>query len=97
MPQCFPFEEENVAVEEDISSEDHETSKLIVFNDNVNTFEWVIECFVKVLRHSHEQAEQLSYMIHFNGKAIVKEGSLEALRPKKDALLERGLSAVIES
>jgi ATP-dependent Clp protease adaptor protein ClpS len=97
MPQCFPFEEENVAVEEEVSSEDHETSKLIVYNDHVNTFEWVIECFVKVLRHSHEQAEQLSYMIHFNGKAIVKEGSLEALRPQKDALLERGLSAVIES
>jgi ATP-dependent Clp protease adaptor protein ClpS len=71
-------------------------AKLVVFNDEVNSFDWVIECFVKVLRHTAEQAEQLSYMIHFRGKAIVKNGTLEELRPFKDALCERGLSAVIE-
>lgn len=96
MAHLLPFEDENVAVADLSDADALETSKLLVYNDNVNTFEWVIKCFVKVLGHSHEQAEQLSYMIHFNGKAIVKEGSLEALRPKKDALQERGLSAVIE-
>ena len=96
MPQLFPFEETDIAVEEDVSSESLETYRLVVYNDDVNTFAWVIECFIKVLKHSHEQAEHLSYMIHFNGRAIVKEGSEESLRPKKEALLERGLSAVIE-
>lgn len=71
-------------------------AKLLVYNDEVNTFEWVIECFIKVLKHTAEQAEQLSYIIHYKGKAIVKNGTWEELRPYKDALCERGLSAVIE-
>ena len=70
--------------------------KLIVYNDDVNTFDWVIDSFVMVLKHSAEQAEQLSYLIHFKGKATVKSGSKKELKPLKDALLDRGLSAVIE-
>ena len=71
-------------------------SELIVYNDDFNTFEWVIECFMEVLSHTSEQAEQLSLIIHYTGKATVKTASLEELRPLKDALIERGLSAVIE-
>ena len=67
-----------------------------MYNDDVNSFEWVINCFVKVLNHTVEQAEQLSYLIHFKGKAIVKQGSFKELKPKKDALCDCGLSAVIE-
>jgi ATP-dependent Clp protease adaptor protein ClpS len=71
--------------------------KLVVYNDDHNTFEWVIESFVKVLKHSTVQAEQLSYLIHFKGKATVKSGTKKQLQKYKDALIDRGLSAVIES
>ncbi len=73
-----------------------EQPKIIVYNDDVNTFDWVIECFVNVCGHSAIQSEQLSYLIHFKGKATVKTGSEKELKPIKDALTERGLSAVIE-
>ncbi len=88
---------EEVIVEEEISDSDiGEQAQLIVYNDDYNTFEWVIQCFVEVLNHSHEQAEQLSLIIHFKGKATVKTAPKSVLKPKKDALIERGLSAVIE-
>jgi ATP-dependent Clp protease adaptor protein ClpS len=72
-------------------------SELIVYNDDFNTFEWVIECLVDVLNHSNEQAEQLSLIIHYKGKATVKTAPVPVQRPFKDALVERGLSAVIET
>jgi ATP-dependent Clp protease adaptor protein ClpS len=72
-------------------------AQLIVFNDDYNTFDWVIECFTEILNHTFEQAEQLSIIIHFKGKATVKTGTMSVLKPLKDALVERGLSAVIES
>jgi len=71
-------------------------SALVVYNDDVNTFDWVIECLVEILQHTQAQAEQLSLLIHFKGKATVKTDSFNALKPKKDALVDRGLSAVIE-
>ncbi len=88
---------EEVVIEEDISDSDiGEQAQLIVYNDDHNTFEWVIQCFIEVLHHSQEQAEQLSLIIHFKGKATVKTAPKSVLKPKKDALVERGLSAVIE-
>ena len=74
-----------------------ETAELIVYNDEFNTFDWVIQCFVEILEHSAEQAEQLSIIIHYKGKATVKTAPFNVLRPLKDALVDRGLSAVIES
>ena len=56
----------------------------------------VIESFIQILQHSAAQAEQLSLLVHYKGKAIVKTGSFRDLRPKKDALVDRGISAVIE-
>ncbi len=87
-------ESEDVLIEE--LTNVGETSQLIVFNDDYNTFEWVIECFMDVLGHSPEQSEQLSLIIHFKGKAIVKTDFFNVLKPLKDALVDRGLSAVIE-
>ena len=88
---------EEVIVEEDISDSDiGEQAQLIVYNDDHNTFEWVIQCFQEVLNHTLEQAEQLSLIIHFKGKATVKTAPKNVLKPKKDALVDRGLSAVIE-
>lgn len=71
-------------------------AKLLVYNDDHNTFDWVIKSFIDVLNHTFEQAEQLSLLIHLKGKAVVKTASKKELLPKKDALIERGLSAVIE-
>ncbi len=69
---------------------------LIVYNDDHNTFDWVIKCFMEICKHTSEQAEQLSMIIHFKGKATVKTGTQKELKPYKDALTDRGLSAVIE-
>ena len=71
-------------------------AQLIVYNDDHNTFDWVIQCFTEILNHSSEQAEQLALIVHFKGKATVKTAPMSELRPKKDALVDRGLSAVIE-
>jgi ATP-dependent Clp protease adaptor protein ClpS len=71
-------------------------ARLLVFNDDFNTFDWVIESFIEVLNHTFEQAEQLSLIIHTKGKATVKTAPKNELEPKKDALVNRGLSAIIE-
>jgi len=92
------FEElEEVLVEEIVEeTTTGNLSSLIVYNDDVNTFEWVIKCFMEVLQHSSQQAEQLAMLIHFKGKATVKTAPKSELRPKKEALTDKGLSAVIE-
>ena len=87
---------EEVEIEETLDSETGQQSELIVYNDDFNTFDWVIECFVEILDHNFRQAEQLSLLIHFKGKATVKTAAMKILRPLKDALVDRGLSAVIE-
>ena len=69
---------------------------LLVYNDDFNTFDWVIRCLIEILNHTSEQAEQLSIIIHFKGKATLKSGPKSVLQPLKDALVDRGLSAVIE-
>ena len=70
---------------------------LVIYNDDHNTFDWVIQCLMEVCLHTQEQSEQLSLIIHFKGKATVKTGPFDMLKPMKDALIERGLSAVIET
>ena len=72
-------------------------SELIVYNDDHNTFDWVIQCFVEILKHSSEQAEQLSLIVHYKGQATVKTAPMKVLRPLKDALVDRGLSAIIQT
>lgn len=70
---------------------------LILYNDDVNTFEFVTESLIKVCSHDALQAEQCTYLIHYTGKCAVKNGTFNKLRPLCEALLERGLSAQIES
>lgn len=89
-------EETDVLVLEEVLEEVGSQSQLVVYNDDHNTFDWVIECFVDILNHTFEQSEQLAMIIHFKGKAIVKTATFSELKPKKDALLDKGLSAVIE-
>ena len=69
---------------------------LIVWNDEVNTFEWVIEALVDICGHSKEQAEQCAIIIDAKGKYAVKEGSYEMLKPRCDAITDRGISASID-
>ena len=87
------------AIEEEVLLEENtgEISELIVYNDDVNTFDWVIESLMDICKHSFEQAEQLSMIVHFRGKAIVKTADLSTLLPMKNGLCDRGLSAVIET
>ena len=73
-----------------------EICSLIVWNDEVNTFEWVIETLIEVCGHSQEQAEQCSYIIHFQGKYAVKQGPYDELKPLCDAITERGIGATVE-
>ena len=89
--------DEDVLVEDEVKdSNTGFDAQLIVYNDDDNTFDWVVECFMDVLGHSMKQSEQLSLLIHFKGKATVKTAPKKVLRPHKDALVERGLSVVIE-
>jgi ATP-dependent Clp protease adaptor protein ClpS len=81
---------------EDVETQTVNPYQLIVWNDDVNTFEWVIETLVDICGHTYEQAEQCAYIIHFNGKYAVKEGTYENLRPKCDAILDRGINATVE-
>ena len=69
--------------------------QLIVYNDDVNTFDWVIESLIDVCEHTPEQAEQCSILIHYKGKCEVLTGELEDLKPRCTELLNRGLSAEI--
>jgi ATP-dependent Clp protease adaptor protein ClpS len=73
-----------------------EPCRLIVWNDEVNTFEWVIETLIEICQHSQEQAEQCAMIIHTKGKYAVKEGSYDHLKPMCDAITERGIGATVE-
>lgn len=86
----------NLKAETDLLISLEETCSLIVWNDEVNTFEWVIETLVEVCGHSYEQAEQCAYIIHHQGKYAVKKGSYDELKPQCDAITERGINATVE-
>jgi ATP-dependent Clp protease adaptor protein ClpS len=82
--------------EADVLTSLDEPYNLIVWNDEVNTFEWVIETLVEVCGHSTEQAEQCAYIIHYQGKYAVKQGAYDDLKPQCDAITDRGIGATIE-
>ncbi len=80
----------------DVLTADEESCNLIVWNDEVNTFEWVIDTLMEVCGHTHEQAEQCAYFIHYKGKYAVKNGTYDDLKPQCDAITERGINATVE-
>jgi ATP-dependent Clp protease adaptor protein ClpS len=82
--------------ETDVLTSQDEPCSLIVWNDEVNTFEWVIETLIEVCGHSEEQAEQCAYVIHFQGKYAVKRGGYEELKPMCDKITDRGIGATVE-
>lgn len=69
--------------------------EIILFNDDVHTFEFVIDSLINVCEHTPEQAEQCTYLVHFKGKCAVKTGEYEELKPRCTKLLNLGLSAEI--
>lgn len=85
-------------VSEQLLLDEQETlqNELVLFNDDVNTFEHVIVTLIRVCEHSPEQAEQCSLIVHHNGKCTVKTGEYEDLKPRCSALLDAGLSAEIQ-
>ena len=70
--------------------------QIILYNDDFNTFDHVIDSLIKICKHNALQAEQCAYIVHYHGKCSVKNGSYEDLEPQCTALLERGLNAEIE-
>jgi ATP-dependent Clp protease adaptor protein ClpS len=76
-----------------LESQNH---SIILWNDEVNTFDWVIESLIEVCNHTPEQAEQCAMFVHFKGKYAVKNGDFEELRPQCEALLDRGINATID-
>ena len=88
-PNIKPKEIEDISI---LESREHE---IILYNDDVNTFDHVIECLVKICEHTYIQAEQCAYIVHYSGKCVVKTGLLEELVPKCTALIEAGLSAEV--
>ena len=84
-------------VQEDLLLEEQEvlTSKLVLFNDDVNTFDHVINALIDVCGHEPMQAEQCTLLVHYKGKCDVKEGEYTKLEPMCTALHDRGLSAEI--
>lgn len=91
-PNINPAELEEVA----LLTEEFLGSQLIVWNDDVNTFEWVITALVEICNHTQEQAEQCALLIHTQGKYAVKHGTVDELRPMCEAICERSINATIE-
>ena len=80
----------------DVLTDFEKPYRIIVWNDEVNTFEWVIETLIEICGHRQEQAEQCALLIHTKGKYAVKNGTYEILKPQKDAITDRLIGATIE-
>ena len=74
---------------------EEEKNVLVLHNDEVNTFDFVILSLIEICQHTVEQAEQCTWLVHYKGKCEVKSGSFDFLEPMCTALLDRGLSAEI--
>ena len=72
-----------------------QSSNLVLYNDDINSFEWVIECLVKECFHHPIQAEQCAYLVHYTGQCIIKTGPASELQPMCEALVIKGLKAQI--
>lgn len=83
--------QEKVLVEEAVSI----NNEIVLHNDDVNTFDHVIDTLIRVCNHEELQAEQCALLVHYKGKCTVKTGSFDELKPQCSALLDAGLSAEI--
>ncbi len=83
---------EKIAQRKSVKNDNH----LVLYNDDVNTFDFVIQSLIEVCNHEREQAEQCSIIVHNNGRCQVKDGPITKLKPMCRALVQRGLTAEVE-
>ncbi|RLD28099.1 MAG: ATP-dependent Clp protease adaptor ClpS [Bacteroidetes bacterium] len=82
---------EKILFEEELVNQ----NEIVLYNDDVNTFDHVIEMLISTCEHTAEQAEQCAIIVHHNGKCTVKTGDIKDLKPRCSKLLQAGLSAEI--
>lgn len=92
MRSTHQFEEQVEVLEEVVAVDERD---LMVYNDDYNTFDHVINTLIKVCKHTKEQAEQCTWLIHYKGKCSVKKGTYEELKPMKEGICEAGIDAKI--
>lgn len=86
---------EKILEKKETESKEKKNNEIVLYNDEVNTFDHVIETLIKACDHTPEQAEQCSLIVHYNGKCTVKTGPYNDLKPRCAKLLDAGLSAEI--
>lgn len=82
---------EHLLLQEEVETQ----NEIVLYNDDVNTFDHVIQTLIYACEHTAEQAEQCSILVHYKGKCTVKTGDYDDLKPRCSMLLEAGLSAEI--
>jgi len=80
----------------DVLTDLEKTYHIVVWNADVNTFDWVIETLIDICGHTEEQAEQCALLIHTQGKYAVQQGTYTKLKPKTEAIVDRGINATLE-
>ena len=99
MAELINFGWEQVGVESQVdvieAIETVDLKELTIFNDDINTFDHVINTLIKVCKHTAEQAEQCAWIIHFKGKCTVKKDTFEILKPMREAICDAGIDARI--
>lgn len=91
-----PFTRQKEQTQTGLLEQEDEGEKLILYNDDINTFDHVIHCLMRYCEHQAEQAEQCAWIVHLKGRCIVKQGTYAELLPVQVALCDQGLSAAIE-
>ena len=86
----------DIDFDDDVSVLSDEVRHLVLHNDDVHTFEYVITSLIDICNHDAHQAEQCAFIVHFKGKCDVKNGSFDMLHPMKDKLTSKGLSVTID-
>ncbi|MGM0649089.1 MAG: ATP-dependent Clp protease adaptor ClpS [Bacteroidota bacterium] len=87
---------ENTGTSQQNKKNEDKHRSMVLHNDDVNSFDFVIDCLVEICKHDVTQAEQCAYITHYKGKCDIKTGNFDELKPMKDALIERGLTVIIE-
>jgi len=97
MLRNFYLSKEQTQEDYDVAEKETNKYEIILFNDDVHTFDYVIDSLIEICEHTLEQAEQCTYLVHYKGKCAVKTGEYEELKPRCTRLLQKGLSAEIMS
>lgn len=94
--QYNPSRESEISVTEDADCNSGANYQLLLWNDDVNSFDWVIKALIDICDHSTEQAEQCALLVHYKGKYPVSHGTSERLQPLCASFLHRNIGASIE-